>query len=103
MYKQPLAGDFVSLLLKAQFQSPEPPGAYAPNPINPHYIIKQRGTTSLPDTPTNPVLRDIKHLKVTDSWHAFQQERILHNMKEEHCAVLDINTDIQYMSILAKY
>ena len=59
-------------------------------------MIKQRGTTSIPDTPTNPVLREPKQLKATDSWHAYQQERILHNMKEEYCAVLDIHSDIQY-------
>lgn len=95
IFKQPLAGDFISLLLKTQFQSPEPPGSYAPNPINPHYIIKQRGTSSLPDTPTNPILKDMAQLKVTDSWHAYQQERILHNMKEEYCCVLDAHSDIQ--------
>jgi Actin len=96
VYKQPLAGDFISLLLKKQFQTPEPPGSYAPNPINPPYLIKQRVSSSPPDTPSNAVLRDPEQLKVTDSWHAFQQERILHNMKEEYCAVLDVHSDIQY-------
>jgi hypothetical protein len=96
VFKQPLAGDFISLLLKTQFQNPEPLGAYAPNPINPHYLIKQRGNTSIPDTPTNAVLKDQKQLKVTDSWHAYQQERILHNMKEEYCSVLDVHSDISY-------
>jgi Actin len=95
--KQPLAGDFISLLLKTQFQEPKPLGAYVPNAINPHYLIKQRGTSSIPDTPTNPILRDRKQLKVTDSWHAYQQERILHNMKEEYCAVLDIHSDYKYL------
>jgi hypothetical protein len=82
--------------LKTLFINPDPPGAYAVNPINPHYLIKQRGGSSVPDTPANPILRDQKQLKVTDSWHAYQQERILHNMKEEYCAVLDTHTDIKY-------
>jgi hypothetical protein len=96
--KQPLAGDYISLLVKTLFNNPDPPGAYAANPINPHYIIKQRGGSSMPDTPANPILRDPKQLKVTDSWHAYQQERVLHNMKEEYCAVLDTHTDIKYLS-----
>lgn len=50
----------------------------------------------MPDTPANPILRDRKQFKVTDSWHAYQQERILHNMKEEYCAVLDIHSDLKY-------
>ena len=96
MFKQPLAGDFISLLLKRQLASPDPPGAYAPNEINPQYVVKQRVTSSMPDVPTNPILRDRAQLKVTESWHAYQQERILHNMKEEFCAVLDAHSDIQY-------
>ena len=79
--------------------NPDPPGAYAANPINPHYLIKQRGSSSVPDTPANPILRDPKALKVTDSWHAYQQERILHNMKEEYCAVLDAHSDLQSASM----
>ena len=97
MFKQPLAGDFISLLLKTQLSNPDPPGAYAPNEINPQYLVKQRVSSSMPDVPTNPVLRDRVQLKVTESWHAYQQERILHNMKEEFCAVLDAHTDIQYL------
>jgi len=95
VFKQPLSGDFLSLLLKTQLSDPRP-GFYAVNPINPHYLIKQRGHSSMSDAPSNPILRDQKQLKVTDSWHAYQQERILHNMKEEYCAVLDIHSDIQY-------
>jgi hypothetical protein len=95
VYKQPLAGDFISLLLKTQFQNPDPPGTYAANSINPHYVVKQRGTSSIPDTPTNPILRDPRQLKVSDSWHAYQQERVLHSMKEEYCAVLDAHSDIK--------
>jgi hypothetical protein len=91
-----LAGDFVSLLLKTQLANPETPPQWAPNSVNPHYLIKQRGSTSMPDTVANPTLRDPKVLDVTDSWHAYQQERILHNMKEEFCAVLDTHSDIQY-------
>lgn len=94
--KQPLAGDFISLLLKTHFQNPEPPGAYAPNPINPNYLIKQRGNTPIPDTPSTAILKDQKQLKVTSSWHAYQQERVLHNMKEEYCAVLDAHNDLSY-------
>ena len=99
MYKQPLAGDFISLLLKKQLANPDPPGAYVPNDINPQYVVKLRGTSSMPDTPTNPTLKDRAQLKVTDSWHAYQQERILHNMKEEFCGVLDAHTDLQYLNL----
>ena len=95
VFKQPLSGDFLSLLLKTQFADSRT-GLYTPNPINPQYLIKHRGTSTPPDTPSNPILRDPKQLRVTDSWHAYQQERILHNMKEEYCAVLDIHSDIQY-------
>jgi hypothetical protein len=94
--KQPLAGDFISLMLKTQFAKPDPAAGYAPNPINPHYLVKQRGSSYAPDTPANAVLRDPRALKVTDSWHAYQQERVLHNMKEEYCAVLDRHTDLTY-------
>jgi Actin len=103
IFKQPLAGDYISLLVKTLFLNPDPPGSYAPNPINPHYIIKQRGSSSVPDTPANPILRDAKTLQVTDSWHAYQQERILHNMKEEYCAVLDAHSDLQYFSPLVLF
>ena len=92
-----MAGDFISLRLKTQFQNPEPAGSYPPNPINPLYIVKQRGSSTIPDMPSNPILRDQKQLKSTDSWHAYQQERVLHNMKEEYCAVLDAHSDIQYI------
>jgi len=98
--KQPLAGDYISLLIKRIFQQPDPPGAYAPNPVTPHYLIKQRGTTSIPDVPSNVVLKDQKQLHATESWHAYQQERILHNMKEEYCAVLDAHTDIKQKPFL---
>jgi hypothetical protein len=96
IFKQPLAGDFLSLLLKTELATPEASGGHwAPNMVNPSYLIKQRGKASLPDTPTNPILRDPKALPVTESWHAYQQERVLHSMKEEFCAVLDGHTDIQ--------
>ena len=102
IFKQPLAGDFVSLLLKTQLGNQNGTSRWAPNAVNPSYLIKQRGSASLPDTPANPVLRDQKALRATDSWHAYQQERILHSMKEEFCAVLDPVTDIQYHSLFLK-
>lgn len=83
-------------MLKTQFAKPDPAAGYAPNPVNPHYLVKQRGSSYAPDTPANAVLRDPRALKVTDSWHAYQQERVLHNMKEEYCAVLDRHTDLTY-------
>src|SRR5579859_3464262 len=94
--KQMMAGDFISLLLKTYFQNPEPNQSYAPNPINPHYLIRQRGSSYAHDMPANPLLKDKSSLHVTDSWHAYQQERILHNMKEDHCCVLDPHTDLTY-------
>jgi hypothetical protein len=97
--KQPLGGDYISLLVKRLFQEPSPVGAYTANQITPHYLIKQRGTASVPDTPSNPILRDQKQLHATDSWHAYQQERILHNLKEEYSAVLDAHTDLTYSFI----
>ncbi|CAG8472502.1 4464_t:CDS:2 [Cetraspora pellucida] len=79
IYKQPIAGEFMSEQIMQQFQKLD---------INvvPHYLIAKK-TVVEADQPANVVFRDRPN--TTESYHKYMQMRVIHEFKESVCQVFE--------------